>query len=128
MESLKKYDLFEAAAPPIKVEKGWGHELWIVNISEYCGKILHMGAGKRMSWHYHKVKTETFYVLEGRCTLLVGSDDDIEAAREVILIVGDKAHIPQGMRHQLIALEDSKILEVSTPHAEKDSYRIQKGD
>ena len=24
------------------VSKGWGHELWIVNKEEYCGKLLYL--------------------------------------------------------------------------------------
>lgn len=128
MESSTKFDLFDADAPPITVQKGWGYELWIVNTSDYCAKILHMKSGRRMSWHFHKLKTETFYVLEGQCTLLIGAKDAIDGAREVEMKVGDKAHIPVGTRHQLIAKEDSKILEVSTPHSERDSYRILKGD
>jgi hypothetical protein len=39
-----------------------------------------------------------------------------------------KHHIPQGLRHQMIALEDSKLFEFSTTHYESDSYRIVKGD
>ena len=27
------------------VEKGWGHELWIVNKSEYCGKRMFFEKG-----------------------------------------------------------------------------------
>ena len=51
---------------PERHEKGWGYELWIVNNNLYCGKILHFNKGKKCSWHYHKVKQETFYVQKGK--------------------------------------------------------------
>lgn len=40
--------------------KGWGFENWIVNKPEYCGKLLYFREGKMCSWHYHKLKDETF--------------------------------------------------------------------
>jgi len=48
------------------VDKDWGRELWIVNNDKYCGKILELNKGYRCSIHYHKIKDETFYILEGR--------------------------------------------------------------
>ncbi|BCU98886.1 MAG: hypothetical protein CM15mV24_1110 [Bellamyvirus sp.] len=54
--------------PEIKhVPKGWGYEKWIVNTEEYCGKLLFFNEGKRCSWHYHKLKDETFYLQSGKC-------------------------------------------------------------
>ena len=44
------------------VPKGWGHEKWIVNTEEYCGKLLFFEEGKRCSFNYHKSKDETFYL------------------------------------------------------------------
>ena len=73
--------------------KGWGHEKWIVNTDEYCGKLLFFNEGKRCSWHYHKVKDETFYLQSGRILLYYGDSDDLAEARDVILEPGDKFHI-----------------------------------
>jgi mannose-6-phosphate isomerase-like protein (cupin superfamily) len=113
---------------PEKHLKGWGCEYWIVNNSDYCSKILYFEKDKRMSWHFHKVKTETFYVLSGRLILLVGQSDDIKEAQEVELKENDTFTIHRETRHQLIALEYSKVIETSTQHFEEDSYRIIKGD
>ena len=49
--------------------KGWGYEKWIVNTDEYCGKLLFFEEGKRCSWHYHKLKDETFYLQSGKMLL-----------------------------------------------------------
>ena len=108
--------------------KGWGRELWIVNSKGYCGKILEFNKGKRCSFHYHQLKDETFYLQQGLIELVTSWEDDINLAQRVILNPEDKHHIPQGLRHQIIALEESKLFEFSTTHYESDSYRIIKGD
>lgn len=108
--------------------KNWGYEIWLVNNSKYCGKILHMYAGKKFSWHYHKEKDETFFVRTGRVKLLYGYDSDITKATEIILGPDSTFSVPPGLIHQLYALEDSDVFEFSTTHKEEDSYRIIKGD
>ena len=108
--------------------KGWGFEKWIANSDKYCGKLLYFVKGKRCSWHYHKLKDETFYIHSGKVELHYGYDDDFESAEVKILNVGDNFHVPKGLRHQMIALEDTELYEFSTQHFEQDSYRITKGD
>ncbi len=108
--------------------KGWGHENWIANSELYCGKVLHFNKGKRCSFHYHKLKTETFYLQSGLLRVLHSLEDEIGEALEVILEPGDSFHVPVGLRHQMIALEDSELFEFSTQHFEFDSYRIVRGD
>ncbi len=113
---------------PIKhVDKGLGYEKWIVN-KEYCGKLLYFNKGKRCSWHFHKLKDEVFYVQSGKVLVKYGNDDKIENAQEVILEAGDNFHVYIGLRHQVIALEDTELFEFSTTHYDSDSHRIQKGD
>jgi mannose-6-phosphate isomerase-like protein (cupin superfamily) len=121
-------EIDEWLGPGIKrVNKGWGWEDWIYN-SAYCGKLLHFHKGKRLSYHYHILKDETFYLHTGSIRLLVSEGDDISQAKEVMLKPGDSYHIPPGLRHQMIALEDSDLFEFSTRHFDSDSYRIIKGD
>lgn len=55
-------------------------------------------------------------------------NEDIKQAEEVILNPGDSFHVYVGLKHQMIALEDSELFEFSTQHFEDDSYRIEKGD
>jgi len=114
---------------PIKyVEKGWGYERWIVNKKEYCGKLLFFEKGKKCSWHYHEKKDEVFYVQSGRIMVKYSDSDDLEKASEIILERGDNFHVYTGLRHQMVALEDTELFEFSTQHFDEDSYRIQKGD
>mgnify|MGYP001392776013 FL=1 len=114
---------------PIKfVPKGWGFEKWIVNNSEYCGKLLYFVKGKKCSWHYHKLKDEVFYIQSGKVLVKFSESDEIENANETILEKGDNFHVYRNLRHQMIALEDTELFEFSTQHFDEDSYRIIKGD
>ena len=110
------------------VPKGWGYEKWIVNNDSYCGKLLFIEKNKRCSWHYHKVKDETFYLQSGLISLYYGYDDDIGQADLLVLEPGDKFHVPNRMRHQMVALKDTELFEFSTEHFDSDSIRLEKGD
>ena len=110
------------------VPKGWGHEKWIVNNEKYCGKLLFIEKNKRCSWHYHKLKDETFYLQSGLISLYYGYDEDIGNARFLVLEPGDKFHVPVGLKHQMVALQDSELFEFSTQHFDSDSIRIHRGD
>ncbi len=114
---------------PIKfVPKGWGFEKWIVNCEEYCGKLLYFVKGKRCSWHHHKLKDEVFYVQSGKIKVMFSEKDDLYHAASIILEKGDNFHVYRGLRHQMIAIEDTELFEFSTQHFDSDSYRILKGD
>lgn len=115
--------------PEIKhVPKGWGYEKWIVNNEEYCGKLLYFVKGKRCSWHYHVLKDEVFYIQSGRVLVKFSEEDDIENVGQIVLGPGDNFHVHRGLRHQMIALEDTELFEFSTQHFDSDSCRIIKGD
>ena len=109
-------------------DKGWGHEEWIINTDLYCGKVLRFVSGKRCSFHFHKLKTETFYLRSGIIQILFSYGDEIHEAEKTILNPGQIFHVPIGLRHQIIAVQDSEIFEFSTQHLEEDSYRIVRGD
>ena len=114
---------------PIKfVPKGWGFEKWIVNNEEYCGKLLYFVKGKRCSWHYHILKDEVFYVQSGKILVKYSEEDDIENVGQRIMGPGDNFHVYRGLRHQMIALEDTELFEFSTQHFDSDSCRVIKGD
>lgn len=107
--------------------KGWGSEKWIVNNENYCGKILHFERGKKCSWHFHKIKRETFYIQSGKLQVSYSYQDEIEKADQIVLHPGDSFEVPQGLRHQMLALEETFLIEFSTQHFEEDSYRLEKG-
>ena len=114
---------------PMKfVKKGWGYEKWIVNKEAYCGKLLFFKKGKCCSWHYHKIKDEVFYLQSGKMIVKFSEGDDIQEAEQVLLEPGQNFYIYPGLRHQMVALEESELYEFSTQHFDEDSYRIMKGD
>ena len=94
------------------VEKGWGWERWICNGPEYCGKLLFFNKGKRCSWHVHRLKDEVFYLQSGKMIVYYSDDDDITKGRQLILNPGDNFHVYRGLRHQMVALEDSELFEL----------------
>jgi len=54
--------------------------------------------------------------------------DDLSNAKQKVLNPGDNFHVYRGLRHQMVALEESELFEFSTQHFDSDSYRIIKGD
>jgi len=108
------------------VKKGWGEELWIVNL-KYCGKILTLKKGKKCSIHFHNEKDETFYVLSGKINLELFNKYAI-LKKSIVLNKDDIYRIKPGVIHRFTGIEDSKIFEVSTTHKESDTYRLVKGD
>ena len=110
------------------VPKGWGFEKWIVNNDEYCGKLLYFVKDRKCSFHYHILKDETFYVHSGKILLKYNDIDDLDTAQEIILSQGDRFHVKRGLRHQMIALEDTELFEFSTKHYDIDSIRVVQGD
>jgi mannose-6-phosphate isomerase-like protein (cupin superfamily) len=110
-----------------KVPKGWGEEIIITNNELYCGKLMRFKEGAKFSMHYHMIKDETWYVNKG---LFIYRWIDTETA-EIIehkLIPGDVVRQRPGQPHQLEALIDGEVFEVSTQHFDSDSYRVWKGD
>ena len=110
-----------------KVPKGWGEELIIENNEMYCGKLLIFKKGCRFSMHYHLIKDETWYVDKGE---FIYRWIDTESAEtiEQKLKPGDVVRQRVGQPHQLIALTDGTVFEVSTQHFDEDSYRVVRGD
>jgi mannose-6-phosphate isomerase-like protein (cupin superfamily) len=114
---------------PVHIEpKGWGREIWIANNNKYCGKILEIRKGKRCSLHFHKLKTESFYLRSGRLRLRVKESASSVSVREFDLYEGECMDVTPGLVHQMEALDDSELFEFSTQHFDNDSYRIIKGD
>jgi len=109
-----------------KVKKIWGSEEWLVNNDKYCAKYLNLVKGFRCSLHYHAMKDETFYILEGIVKLelepTIGTD-----LVTYKLVKGEQIRIYPWILHRFTSLsKTAKILEVSTTHKDEDSYRKEK--
>ena len=102
------------AHDPTQVEKPWGWELIWALTDLYCGKILFVRAGQALSRQFHREKDEAWYVQAGRAELELAAAGQ---AVPVIEVIGPGAafHFEPGTVHRVRALEDTTILEVSTP-------------
>ncbi len=117
------------ARKPVHIEpKGWGREVWIANNDRYCGKILEIKKGKRCSLHFHKIKTESFYLRAGRLKIRIKESPESQTLEEFVLEAGECMDVPIGLVHQMEALEDAELYEFSTQHFDSDSHRLVRGD
>lgn len=109
------------------VEKGWGSEFIFATNDKYCGKLLKFNKDARFSMHFHSVKDETWYVLNGQFKVIV-IDTANASQTEHILNPGATWHNPPLLPHQVICIEEGTLIEVSTPDSVEDNYRVMKGD
>jgi quercetin dioxygenase-like cupin family protein len=134
------------------VETGWGGKEPIINIEEYCAMIINFKKAMVSSVHYHHEKLETYYVLEGRIELRIAEDIEeykkqtgthvlpftkerinppanyVEHLTGYVVEKGHRFVVPPNTVHQVVALEDSRVLEISTQHLESDMFRLVLGD
>lgn len=124
---IKPYVFNVSECPSCKIPKGWGEEVIITNNELYCGKLLKFKKGAKFSMHYHMIKDETWYVNEGE--FIYRWIDTVTAElNEQTLKPGDVVRQFPGQPHQLEAITEGVVFEVSTQHFDHDSYRIWKGD
>ncbi|HEX6574049.1 MAG TPA: cupin domain-containing protein [Gemmatimonadaceae bacterium] len=94
------------------VPKPWGHETIWAHTDRYVGKVLHIKAGQALSVQYHNRKDETVHLLTGELVYRVQMGDSLE---DMHLKAGESFRITPGTIHQMEAVTDCDVLEVSTP-------------
>ncbi|MBI5299123.1 MAG: cupin domain-containing protein [Deltaproteobacteria bacterium] len=104
-----------------QIEKPWGHEEIWAQTSNYIGKILVINKGHQLSYQYHQKKEETILVLEG---LLEVEFEKSGKREKKILKPGDTFHNPPLQKHRFTALENCRLVEVSTLHLD-DVIRLE---
>jgi len=112
---------------PEIVSKGWGSEVIFANNEMYCGKLLRFDKGSKFSMHFHMKKDETWYLSEGKIRLNWIDTSDASRTSEIVES-GSVIRNRPGEPHQVEALTDAIIFEVSTTHFDEDSYRVESGD
>jgi len=108
--------------PLAKVEKPWGGEELLAHTELYALKRIHVNKGSRPSLQYHERKSESLYLLSGRIRIEMGDSKEDLAVDE--LLPGRAVDVPRGRIHRVSALEDSVIIEVSTPELD-DVVRVE---
>jgi len=115
-------DLDRFAFDVRRVDKPWGYEVVFAHTESYCGKVLFVRKGEQLSLQFHREKDETIYVHEGRIELEVGPPG--QATETEIVGAGRAFRLTPGIVHRWRALEDSFVLETSTPHLD-DVVRLE---
>jgi mannose-6-phosphate isomerase-like protein (cupin superfamily) len=111
------------AFEPRRVDKPWGYELIWALTDVYCGKVLFVKAGESLSLQLHREKDESWLVQSGRARVELGEEGDAELAVDVVEPGASFRFVP-GTVHRVTALEDTTILEVSTPQLD-DVVRLE---
>ena len=107
---------------PRRVDKPWGYELIWAETEDYVGKILHVKAGEASSLHYHEIKDETLFLMNGQLLLQAGHSK--EELLDFEMVEGQSFHVYPRMVHRIFATSDCDIFEVSTPHLD-DIVRLE---
>ena len=103
-----------------------GREIWVAHTDRYALKIIEFRQGSRSSLQYHVRKHEHIYVDRG---LLQMEWENERGEMEMLLLhPGDVVENLPGRRHRVTAVEDVRLIEVSTPELDdvvrvEDDYR-----
>ena len=111
-------------ASPV-IEKYWGSIQNIYANDEFTLKVVIMKASTQSSMEYHVKKDEYYFIKSGllKLGLRIGRAKNIS----ILLKAGDVYHIPPGLMHMRIALEDTEIIEWSNKDDDLDSNIVEDG-
>jgi mannose-6-phosphate isomerase-like protein (cupin superfamily) len=104
-----------------RVEKPY--ELIWAHSEVYVGKVLFVKAGAALSLQFHREKDESWLVQSGKARLELGEVGQAVLTEEVIG-AGAAFRYRPGTVHRVTAIEDTTILEVSTPQLD-DVVRLE---
>jgi quercetin dioxygenase-like cupin family protein len=127
-----------------KVNKPWGHELWIADgvRTPYALKRILFESGKRSSLHVHRFKYETNFVIGGSGFIQLSDGpidfdlylnskdaqsyiaDFVSGLIEIPLLPGDIVDVEPGYLHRVVSTSDLIFVECSTCHLD-DVFRIE---
>ena len=104
------------------VSKPWGKEIWLELNDKYCYKRIHINAGTRTSFQYHKKKLETNYIIDGKAEVWLENEEG--TIEKKIMEKDEYFTVKPPMKHRVIAVTDLILQEVSTPEVD-DVIRIE---
>ena len=84
--------------------------------------MLHIKAGEKLSLQYHRKKDETVMVWRGGCSSSTSPRGQPPQFKE--MGPGEAFHVTPGLRHRMIAVEDTDVFEVSTTELD-DVVRLE---
>jgi len=104
------------------VDKPWGKEVWIAHNDRYAGKCIFIKKGYKLSKQYHKKKHETMWFISGKAIIEVG--DEIINYEQITDDLNCIITIPPNKIHRIEALEDTRLIEFSSPELD-DVVRLE---
>jgi mannose-6-phosphate isomerase len=122
-ESPNLSGLHAFAFEPERIEKPWGYELVWAHSEQYVGKLIFVRKGEELSLQFHKEKDETIYLHEGKIEIEI-SEPGVRIPESEVVTAGAAFRIRPGVIHRWHALEDSIVLEASTPELD-DVVRLE---
>jgi mannose-6-phosphate isomerase len=123
LDSPNLVSLDDWAAETRRVDKPWGWELIWADTEHYVGKVLFLKAGESLSLQFHRVKDESWYLHSGRAKVELGDAGEGVLKEEVVAAPAFFRFRP-GTVHRVRAIEDTTIIEVSTPQLD-DIVRLE---
>ena len=99
-----------------RVDKPWGYEKVLIYTEKYLTKELFLRENYQTSFHYHDEKDETMYIISGAGYI------EFEDRKEYFG-KNDTIRIEPEQPHSIVAMENTVLHEVSTPHLD-DTVRI----
>jgi len=116
--------------PPVlkcdeKRDKYWGYITTVFATQDFTLKEVFMKGGTQSSMEYHVNKDEYYYIQSGK--LKVGMRIGRAKNKSIILEAGDVFHIPPGLMHMRIAIEDTLVIEWSNKDDDSDSNIVEDG-
>lgn len=97
-----------------KIEKPWGYEIILTpKNAERVGKILHINAGKRLSFQYHEAKEEVLALFSGQAVIWL--EDNKGKMQKIPMELKKGYLVVPSQKHRVEALEDCEIFEISSP-------------
>lgn len=107
----------------LRIGKPWGYELHFAHEDDpLMTKILHINVGDRLSEKAHRVKSESYWMLEGECSLII--ENSTRQFVDFPLEYNKGYTVDVGQRHRQRGTTDCNVFEVSMPEGGK-TWRIQ---
>ena len=120
-----RQDVPEKMLAGLKEDKYWGFIQSIYADDEFTLKEIFMKAGTQSSMEYHLSKDEKYFIREGK--LKLGLRIGRAQNKSIILEKGDVYHVPPGLMHMRMAIEDTTIIEWSNKDDDSDSNIVEDG-
>lgn len=101
-------------------DKPWGYEKTVVNNEKYLVKELYLKKGFKTSLHFHPNKDESMHILSGEGYIEYKEN---KKSKDLVTI-GKVIRIKPNTKHSIVATNNLRIFEYSTPHPE-DTVRLK---